>query len=137
MLGRRHPFTLRVFWSAPRAVLIRGASGSGKSRLAHDLIEAGRRGDIPFARLVADDRTLVEASRPAAGAAGPGSRRLLELRHIGIRQMPFEPLAVVALVVDLGSGRGKAAGTDREFTEIAGNSPAAANRSCRTQAFFR
>ena len=74
------------------AVLIRGASGAGKSRLAHDLIEAGSRGDVAFARLVADDRTLVEAvngrllARPAPALTG-----LLELRHIGIRAMPFEP----------------------------------------------
>ena len=44
----------------PRAVLIRGASGAGKSRLAFDLIAAGGR-LLPFARLVADDRTTVEA----------------------------------------------------------------------------
>ena len=41
-----------------RAVLIRGPSGSGKSRLAFDLILAGRAGQIPAAVLVGDDRVL-------------------------------------------------------------------------------
>jgi len=35
-----------------RAVLIRGPSGSGKSRLAFDLILAGRSGQLPPAVLV-------------------------------------------------------------------------------------
>ena len=38
------------------AVLIRGASGSGKSRLAFDLILAGRAGILKTASLVGDDR---------------------------------------------------------------------------------
>jgi serine kinase of HPr protein (carbohydrate metabolism regulator) len=38
------------------AVLIRGPSGSGKSRLAFDLILAGRSGQLPPTILVADDR---------------------------------------------------------------------------------
>jgi serine kinase of HPr protein (carbohydrate metabolism regulator) len=103
------------------AVLIRGASGSGKSRLAHDLIEAGRRGDIPFARLVSDDRTLLEAvngrllARPVAALAG-----LLELRHIGIRELPYEPVAVVTLVVDLGPDGDRLPEPANQFTEIAG-----------------
>jgi serine kinase of HPr protein (carbohydrate metabolism regulator) len=103
------------------AVLIRGASGSGKSRLVYDLIEAGRRGDIPFARLVSDDRTLVEAvkgrllARPVAALMG-----LLELRHIGIRKIPYEPVAVVTLVVDLGPDGDRLPEPASQFTEIAG-----------------
>jgi HPr kinase/phosphorylase len=81
-----------------RAVLIQGPSGSGKSRLALTLLQA-----MPFARLVADDRAHVEAMhgrllvRPAEALAG-----LLEIRGLGIRRLPFEPLAVVGLVVELG-----------------------------------
>jgi HPr kinase/phosphorylase len=88
--------------AGPRAVLIRGPSGSGKSRLALDLIEAARGGRISFARLVADDRALVEAVagrllvRPATGLEG-----LIEIRGLGIRRLPFEPVAVVGLVIDL------------------------------------
>jgi HPr kinase/phosphorylase len=86
----------------PKAVLIRGPAGSGKSRLAWDLIEAAPRGALPFARLVADDRAYVEAGagrllvRPAAELAG-----MIEVRGVGIRRLDYEPLAVVGLVVDL------------------------------------
>ena len=58
---------------------------------------------MPFARLVADDRAHVEAVhgrllvRPAPALAG-----LIEVRGLGIRRVPHEPLAVVGLVVELG-----------------------------------
>jgi len=86
----------------PEAVLIRGPAGAGKSRLAWDLIEAARQGALPFARLVGDDRVHIETHsgrllvRPAAVLAG-----LLEIRGLGICRLPYEPLAVVGLVVDL------------------------------------
>jgi len=85
-----------------KAVLIRGPSGSGKSRLALALLQAAQAGQLPFARLVADDRVHVEAVhgrllvRPAAALSG-----LLELRGIGIDQVDAEPLAAVGWVVDL------------------------------------
>jgi serine kinase of HPr protein (carbohydrate metabolism regulator) len=85
-----------------RAALIRGPAGSGKSRLAFALIEAAGGGRLPFARLVGDDRVHVEAAhgrllvRPAAALAG-----LIEIRGLGIRRVPFEPLATVGLVIDL------------------------------------
>jgi len=85
-----------------RAVLIRGPSGSGKSRLALDVIEAGRTGSLPFARLVADDRVHLETAngrllvRPAEALAG-----LIEVRGVGLRRIAHEPSAVVGLVVDL------------------------------------
>jgi HPr kinase/phosphorylase len=86
-----------------RAVLIQGPSGSGKSRLALALLHAAAQGLIPFARLVADDRAHVEARhgrllvRPAEALAG-----LIEIRGLGIRRVPHEPLAVVGLFVELG-----------------------------------
>jgi hypothetical protein len=86
------------------ATLIRGAAGSGKSRLALALIEAAQAGLLRFARLVADDRTHVQAvhgrllARPAEALAG-----LIEVRGLGLRRLPFEPVAVVGLVVDLGA----------------------------------
>jgi HPr kinase/phosphorylase len=84
-----------------RAVLIRGPSGSGKSRLAFELISAAG-GALRFARLVADDRAEIESVagrllvRPTPALTG-----LIELRGVGIRRLPYEPLAVVGLVVDL------------------------------------
>jgi serine kinase of HPr protein (carbohydrate metabolism regulator) len=85
-----------------RAVLIRGPSGSGKSRLAFDLILAGRAGQIPPAVLVGDDRVHLEPSggqlvvRPARELAG-----LIEVRGLGIFSCDFASQAVVGLVVDL------------------------------------
>jgi serine kinase of HPr protein (carbohydrate metabolism regulator) len=87
-----------------RAVLIQGPAGSGKSRLALALIHAAAQGLIPFARLVADDRAHVEAAngrllvRPAEALAG-----LIEVRGLGIRRVPHEPLARVGVLVELAS----------------------------------
>jgi serine kinase of HPr protein (carbohydrate metabolism regulator) len=91
-----------------RAVLIRGPSGSGKSRLALDLIGAARRGVVPFARLVGDDRVHLEVAngrvlvRPAEALAG-----LIEIRGLGLQSQPYEPSAVVGLVVDLAADDAK------------------------------
>jgi serine kinase of HPr protein (carbohydrate metabolism regulator) len=85
-----------------RAVLIRGPSAAGKSRLAWELIEAGRSGTVHFARLVGDDRVHLQAAagrllvRPADALAG-----LIELRGVGILRLDHEACAVVGLVVDL------------------------------------
>jgi serine kinase of HPr protein (carbohydrate metabolism regulator) len=87
-----------------RAVLIRGPSGSGKSRLAFDLILAGRSGQLPPAILVGDDRVHLDTSggnllvRPAPELAG-----LIEIRGLGIRRIEHADEAVVGLVVDLGA----------------------------------
>ena len=87
-----------------RAVLIRGPAGSGKSRLAYAVIEAARTGLIAFARLVGDDRVHVEAAhcrllvRPAEALTG-----LIEVRGLGIRRLPYEPVAAAGLLVDLGA----------------------------------
>lgn len=105
-----------------RAVLIRGAAGAGKSLLAFALIAAGESGALPFARLVGDDRVHVEAAhgrllvRPAATLAG-----LIELRGVGIRRIPHEPVAVVSLVVDLGTTDvDRLPGPESASTEVAG-----------------
>ena len=87
-----------------RAVLIRGPSGSGKSRLAFDLILAGRSGQIAPAMLVGDDRVHLAVSagqlivRPAPTLAG-----LIEIRGLGIRRCDFANEAAVGLLVDLDS----------------------------------
>jgi HPr kinase/phosphorylase len=86
-----------------RALLIRGPAASGKSRLALALLQAADQGALPFARLVADDRAHLAMAhgrllvRPAPVLAG-----LIEVRGLGIRRVPFEPVAVVGMVVDLG-----------------------------------
>ncbi len=85
-----------------RAVVIRGPAGAGKSRLALALIDAAQIGLLPFARLVGDDRIQAEAChgallvRPAAPLAG-----LIEVRGLGIRRVPYEPVAAGGLVIDL------------------------------------
>ena len=85
-----------------RAALIRGPSGSGKSRLALALIDAARTGLLRFARLVGDDRVHLEAIggrllvSPAPTLAG-----LIEVRGAGLKRLDYEPRAVVGLVIDL------------------------------------
>lgn len=82
--------------AGPKAVLIRGPSGSGKSLLAWNLINAAS------SRLVGDDRVQVIAQsdqllvRPAPELSG-----LIEIHGLGIRRLPFESIAVVGWVVDL------------------------------------
>ncbi|MEA2934185.1 MAG: hypothetical protein QOD74_831 [Variibacter sp.] len=103
-----------------RAVLIRGPSGSGKSRLVWAMLEAARSGLLRFARLVADDRAHVEAVngrllvRPAAELAG-----LIELHGLGIRRLPHEPVAAVGWVVDLAAPEAERL-PEQENTVIAG-----------------
>ncbi len=106
----------------PKAALIRGPAGAGKSRLVFDLLQAAAGGALPFARLVADDRVHVEACsgrllvRPAEALAG-----LLEIHGLGIRRLTYEPLAVVGLVVDLGAAYGaRLPGTEAAKTAISG-----------------
>lgn len=86
----------------PRAILIRGPAGSGKSHLVLQTLAAAQTGFFAFARLVGDDRVEVAnvhgrlIARPAPELAG-----LIEVRGLGIRRVPYEPVAVVALVCDL------------------------------------
>jgi serine kinase of HPr protein (carbohydrate metabolism regulator) len=88
--------------SGARAVLIRGPSGSGKSRLAFTLIMAGRAGALPPVELIGDDRVMLAAAsgrlavRPAPELAG-----LIEVRGLGIRRCAFAAHGEVAVVVDL------------------------------------
>jgi HPr kinase/phosphorylase len=105
-----------------RAVLIRGPSGSGKSRLAFDLILAGRAGQIPAATLVGDDRVCLEAAqgllmvRPARELAG-----LIEIRGLGIRRCDFAEQAIIGLVVDLfASDAERMPAPDALFTTVDG-----------------
>ena len=85
-----------------RAVLIRGPAGCGKSRLALALIDAAAQDVLRFARLVSDDRAELEVRHGRLLVRPPAPiRGLIEIRGLGIRRVPFEPVAVVGLVVDL------------------------------------
>jgi serine kinase of HPr protein (carbohydrate metabolism regulator) len=104
------------------AILIRGPSGSGKSRLAFDLILAGRAGQIAAATLVGDDRVYLQVAqgqlvvRPARELAG-----LIEIRGLGIRRCDFAEQAVVGLVVDLSAADAqRMPPPDALFTTVAG-----------------
>jgi serine kinase of HPr protein (carbohydrate metabolism regulator) len=76
-------------------VLLRGASGSGKSDLALRAIEAG-------ARLVADDQVMLAAVGGAVMASAPAALKgLIEIRGLGLMRVEALDRAPVALVVDL------------------------------------
>ncbi len=80
-----------------RAVLITGASGSGKSDLALRLIDRG------FA-LVSDDQTIVKKVGSRLIATAPATiRAKLEIRGVGIVDMDVVDDQPVALVVELTS----------------------------------
>ena len=88
--------------AGPKAVLIRGPSGSGKSLLAWNLINAASQGLLTFTRLVGDDRVQVIAQsdqllvRPAPELSG-----LIEIHGLGIRRLPFESIAMVGWSISL------------------------------------
>ena len=102
-MGAYHHATCIVIGEA--GVLIRGASGSGKSALARALMTMARRLSLN-ARLVGDDRVFLEAAagrllaRPHAAISGR-----LEARGMGILTAPAEPACVVRLVADLIAGQ--------------------------------
>jgi HPr kinase/phosphorylase len=104
-----------------RAVLIRGVSGAGKSRLALELIHAAGTGALPFARLIGDDRVTLQAAggrlvvRPVEALAG-----LIEVRGVGIVKLAYEPSAVVGLVVDLGASAERMPASESRQVEIDG-----------------
>ncbi|MBZ6077511.1 HPr kinase/phosphorylase [Microvirga puerhi] len=82
-------------------ILIRGASGSGKSTMAREMVRQARAEGL-FSGIVSDDRTRLEAAhgrlvaRPVTTIAG-----YREVRGIGIVRASFEAAAVIRLVIDL------------------------------------
>lgn len=80
-----------------RGVLIRGASGSGKSALVLALLFGGH-----DAVLVADDRVVLSAAGGQLSAAVPSTMAgLLEVRGTGIVRLPNTSPALIELIVDL------------------------------------
>ncbi|MBN2630221.1 MAG: HPr kinase/phosphatase C-terminal domain-containing protein [Rhodobacteraceae bacterium] len=78
-----------------QGVLIRGASGAGKSALGLQLMALG-------AVLVADDQTVLHRQGDQLIATcPPGLTGLIEARGIGLLNAPWVAQAVLRLVVDL------------------------------------
>lgn len=85
--------------TGPLGILLRGPSGAGKSDLALRMIDQG-------ARLVADDQCALQRRNGAAGAylvarAPAAIGGLLEVRGLGVVDVPTLPEARVAILVDL------------------------------------
>ena len=79
-----------------REVLIEGLSGSGKSDLALRLIDRG-------AMLVSDDYTLLVRAGAVLVARTPAAiKGRIEVRGLGIVELPFVEDVPVALIVRLG-----------------------------------
>lgn len=75
--------------------LLRGASGAGKSDLALRVIDTG-------GRLVADDYVVLSVEDDRLVAAAPQTiKGLLEIRGVGVVEVPYTSSCEVKLIVDL------------------------------------
>lgn len=98
---RVHATTIAI---GSRAALIRGPSGSGKSDLALRALAITASEFLISAtpRLVADDQTIVTRNGGQLIASPPQQlKNQIEVRGIGIAQLPAIDRARVVLVVDL------------------------------------
>ena len=78
-----------------RGALIRGASGSGKSSLALQLIALG-------ASLIADDRTIVHGAFDGVSLLAPDALKgKIEARGVGILAAPTTSCAKLTLIVEM------------------------------------
>lgn len=78
-----------------RGLLIEGPPGSGKSSLALALIDRG-------AQLVGDDGVFLETSGGSLIASpAPATCGLLEVRNVGLIELPVARLVPVALLISL------------------------------------
>jgi serine kinase of HPr protein (carbohydrate metabolism regulator) len=78
-----------------QAILIMGLSGSGKSDLALRLIDRG-------AALVSDDYTILTRSGDQLLASAPSTiRGKMEVRGVGLIDMPWVDLVPVAMIISL------------------------------------
>lgn len=79
----------------PTAVLLMGASGSGKSAMALELISRG-------AILISDDQTILAETDHGLRASCPRPLQgLIEARGVGVLKANHQTSAIVRLVVDL------------------------------------
>jgi HPr kinase/phosphorylase len=82
-------------------ILIRGASGSGKSRLAHFLIHRAPLFGME-ARFVGDDRIALEKRGDGLFARAPEPiAGLLEVRGLGLVRLPYLEETALGLVIDI------------------------------------
>jgi len=82
-------------------VLVRGASGAGKSRFVQLVLDTAAR-QQRYACLVADDRVrLGSQGGRVVARPHPELLGLLEVRGLGIVRLPHEDAAVVRLLVDI------------------------------------
>jgi HPr kinase/phosphorylase len=103
--------------SGVAAVLILGPSGSGKSALALELMSRG-------AKLIADDRTIVEITDYGVRASCPPAiRGQIEARGVGVLAADCLPFAYINLVVDLGASEADRLPPTRSFTLLGENIP--------------
>lgn len=101
-------------------VLIRGASGAGKTTLALMLLREAKRDGL-FARLVADDRVRLTTVGGRLIAEAPEAiAGLAEVRGLGVVAETFCPAAVVRLVVDLGVAAARSPEAEELRTEVEG-----------------
>lgn len=97
-----------------QGILLRGPSGAGKSDLALRLIDRG------FV-LISDDRVDLVPQGASLFAQAPESLiGRLEVRGLGIINMPYEPRAGVILVADLQPARDIARLPEAVKTELCG-----------------
>ena len=100
MSGTKNRHASVVAFGPHRGVLILGASGAGKSRLALALIDQG-------AELVADDQVVLMAQGGSLYARAPRAiAGMIEARGVGLLRLSHRRLAQIALVVDLDRPRG-------------------------------
>ena len=86
----------------PHGALLRGGSGSGKSDLALRFLALEAEQDLQ-PRLVADDQVWVEAKGDGSlvASAPPTLAGKIEVRGLGIVEVPHREAARLALAVDL------------------------------------
>jgi serine kinase of HPr protein (carbohydrate metabolism regulator) len=85
-----------------RGILIRGESAAGKSTLVLDIMDEARR-DGHKAALIGDDRITLKLEDGRVFAYGmPNYPGQIEVRGIGIIEVPHVEKAPVCLIVDLG-----------------------------------
>jgi HPr kinase/phosphorylase len=78
-------------------LLVRGASGAGKSSLLWQILHSDK-----FSRLIADDRVYLDAQNGRL-LASPHTclEGRIEMRGVGIVQLPFLKIAQIDAVIDL------------------------------------